>query len=321
LGKKRFESKFHGLLAVNKPQGMISKDVSRWLADKLGRLKLGHVGTLDPLAEGVLPILFGKATRLQDYLLDFKKTYEVTAKFGSQTTTLDSEGEVERSAPYHHVTIEMLEKAAKTMLGSIEQVPPIYSAVKYKGKALYDYARNGQADQVPLEELKRTVTIDRIKLHEYTDGVLRFDVTCHRGTYIRTLVKDIADKVDSCATLTKLIRTNASGIDVANAVSLDEIEQNIDEFQSLLVPVEDIDLGMERWRAEDEASQERLATGSQISVDAVSFIAGFAGAEASLPGGWAKPLVLLDKNGKAFGLGTAKNDGSGRITVNMKRGL
>jgi tRNA pseudouridine55 synthase len=118
---------YHGMLIVNKPYGMISKDVSRWLTKRLGRLRLGHVGTLDPLAEGVLPILFGKATRLQDHLLDLDKGYQFDVTFGKETDTLDLEGDVVKEALFNHITAEQLIGISKKLLGPIEQIPPIYS--------------------------------------------------------------------------------------------------------------------------------------------------------------------------------------------------
>jgi len=111
LKAKAEQNKYNGLLAVNKPRGTISKDVSRWLVDKLGRVRLGHVGTLDPNAEGVLPILFGRATRLQDYLLELPKVYEFEVEFGRETDTLDCEGEIVAEAPWEHLTIELIAEA------------------------------------------------------------------------------------------------------------------------------------------------------------------------------------------------------------------
>ena len=118
-----------GLLGVHKPSGIVSKDVSRWLEKRLGKLKLGHVGTLDPLASGVLPLLFGQATRLQDFLLEIPKTYECTVELGYETDTLDSDGQIVETAPYEHVTLTQLQETAKSFVGRIKQVPPLYSAV------------------------------------------------------------------------------------------------------------------------------------------------------------------------------------------------
>src|SRR5690606_14945083 len=121
----------NGLLVVNKPEGMVSKDVSRWLEKRMGRMRLGHVGTLDPAASGVLPILLGRATRLQDYLLDLPKSYEFDIAFGTETDTLDREGTVVQTAAFDHVTEDLLRQAMAKFVGDIEQLPPLYSAVKY----------------------------------------------------------------------------------------------------------------------------------------------------------------------------------------------
>ena len=130
-----------GVLPIHKPRGMTSKDVSRVLQRILGRVKMGHVGTLDPDAEGVLPVLFGAATRVQDLLLNSPKTYFCIVFLGETTDSLDREGTVTATAPWEHVTLAAAREAATAFLGPIEQVPPAFSAVKYQGKALYTYAR------------------------------------------------------------------------------------------------------------------------------------------------------------------------------------
>ena len=163
---------------VNKPANISSKDVSRWLIKRLGKLQIGHVGTLDPFAEGVLPILLGKATRLQDYLLHTTKIYEFDLQFGEETNTLDRDGQIIRKMEYDHLTNEMLENFCKTTLGPWEQRTPIYSAVKYKGRALYQYARSGRAEEIPEDTLRRTVFIHGLELLKFDIeagiGVLRF---------------------------------------------------------------------------------------------------------------------------------------------------
>ena len=124
---------------------MVSKDISRWLVRRLGKLKLGHVGTLDPAASGVLPVLLGRATRLQDYLLDMPKTYEFDIRFGSETDTLDLDGQVIRETAWEHITEAQLRTAIGAFIGDIVQTPPIYSAIKYKGKPLYAFAKDAKA--------------------------------------------------------------------------------------------------------------------------------------------------------------------------------
>lgn len=311
-----------GLLPVNKPTGMISKDVSRWLQKRLGKLHIGHVGTLDPAASGVLPILLGKATRLQDQMLDLPKTYEFEITFGSETDTLDVEGQKTRELPWEHITEAMLSAAIRDFIGEFEQTPPIFSAVKYKGKPLYDYARGGQADAVPLEELKRKVRVSRFDMVSFDGIKSSFSVTCSRGTYIRVLVKDVAEKVGSCGTLTRLVRTEAAGITVAQAYDLATIEERLGEFASLVVPIEQMDLGVSRWRTPSPVAASKLRGGQQVTLELAEFMNGIGERrDGDIPNSWSKPMMLLDDQGRALGMGTVRRHESGRVLVNMKRGL
>ena len=313
----------NGLLAVDKPAGVVSKDVSRWLVKRLGKLRLGHVGTLDPGASGVLPILLGRATRLQDYLLELPKSYDFDVTFGKETDTLDLDGQVVREAPSEHVTRAGLEEAIKRFIGDIEQTPPIYSAVKYKGKPLYDYARGGaEPDAVPLESLKRRVRVTRFELLDFRPGFGSFRVTCSKGTYVRSLAKDVAETVGSCGTLSRLVRTSAAGVDLSRSHGLERIEGQLDDVASLVVPVEEIDLGLAKWRSPGALVTARLRGGQQAVVDPSEYLEGVGpGGDGSLPGGWARPLLLLTEQGEAFGIGSVRRHESGRIVIVMKRGL
>lgn len=313
-----------GLLPVNKPAGVVSKDVSRWLVKRLGKVKLGHVGTLDPAASGVLPVLFGRATRLQDYLLELPKTYEFDITFGSETDTLDRDGKVLREAPFDHVTTQGLSDAIIDFIGDFDQTPPIYSAVKYKGKPLYDYARGpeGSAEQVPLDSLKRRVRVSRFDLLSYAGGIGSFRLTCSKGTYVRSLVRDVAEKVGSCGTLTRLVRTHASGLNLSTSYTLEEIEQRLGDFGSLVVPMERVDIGMTRWRCPSATVTARLRAGQQVVLEQPDFLSGLEeGAEQTPLAGWAKPVVLLSAEAQAFGIGSIRRQESGRINILMKRGL
>jgi tRNA pseudouridine55 synthase len=312
-----------GLLAVDKPTGLVSKDVSRWLVKRLGRLHIGHVGTLDPAASGVLPILLGRATRLQDHLLNLPKTYEFDITFGSETDTLDRDGTVRREAPWDHITEGGLVAAMKTFLGDIEQTPPMYSAVKYKGKPLYDYARSNQDEAVPLEALKRKVRVSDFDLLSYGKGVGSFRLTCSKGTYVRSLVKDVSEKVGSCGTLTRLVRTQAAGVRLGDAYSLETIEARLDTVRELVVPMEQIELDVPRWRASRPEVTARLATGQQAVIDLAEYEGGVTaspGTDASVTG-WARSVFLIKDSGEALGLGAVRRVESGRVAVVMKRGL
>ena len=318
---------FSGMLVVNKPRGMISKDVSRRLTRLLGKQKLGHVGTLDPNAEGVLPILFGGATRLQDFLLESPKTYQFQVTFGAETDSMDPDGEVVKTAPWSHLTSEILEHATKQFLGEIVQIPPIYSAVKFNGKPLYEYARGAQGDEVPLESLARKVLIHDFKFLDFADGVGHFEVTCSKGTYIRSLVKSLAESVGSCGTLTTLLRSAASGVTLADAVTLEQVEAGLEagleQFWDFLIPMSKIRLGLPQWVSSDDDVTARLRRGNGISLAPRDYLAAFADpmGVVSLPGSGRQGLMLLDPAGVAVGLGDAFLDQNGRITVSMRRGL
>lgn len=321
-GYNKGGKQFDGLLAIHKPIGMISKDVSRWLTKRVGKQKLGHVGTLDPGAEGVLPILLGRATRLQDFLLDMPKTYEFDLTLGTETDTLDTDGTVVATAAWEHVTHAQLAAAVSEFTGEFEQIPPVYSAVKYKGKALYEYARAGRGDEVPIAALARRVNVMSFELLAFQAGVATCRITCSRGTYVRVLVKDIAAKVGSCATLTRLVRVQAAGVRLADSVPLDQLESQLDQLENFLVPMDKIDLGMPRWRAMQKAWVERLMRGQVLVLTLADYLDGLAAGEGqAIPEGWAKPLLLQRESGRTFGMGSVRQQESGRVIISLRRGL
>lgn len=230
---------YHGGLAVHKPRGMISKDVSRFLQALIGRHhRMGHVGTLDPEAEGVLLLLLGRATRLQDHLLSLPKTYICDMQLGYETDTLDLDGRVVSREPWEHVEEDSLRHIMSDMQGKhLLQVPPLYSAVKFRGKALYSWAREGRENEIVWEGLGRTVWVDSLKFLSFKNGLLRFEVRCGKGTYIRVLARDIARSVASCGTVVRLVRTESSGLTLSQAHSPEEISDYIREHGFLAAPL------------------------------------------------------------------------------------
>ena len=197
-------------------------------------MKLGHVGTLDPMAEGVLPVLLGKATRLQDYLLDSKKVYEFDIEFGYETTTLDAEGEIVAKAEYSHVSKQKIDEACKSLVGVYVQTPPLYSAIKYKGKPLYEYAREGRSHEVPLDLLKKNVNVFSCVCTSFENNVATILVECSKGTYVRSLGQSIASRCGSLATTIRLLRKQSAGFDVDGCVSMSELESNPENFLNSL---------------------------------------------------------------------------------------
>ncbi|MFW7378039.1 MAG: tRNA pseudouridine(55) synthase TruB [Oligoflexus sp.] len=322
VARQRAKRQLHGLIPCYKPKGMVSKDVSRWFEERLGRIKLGHVGTLDPLAEGVLPILFGTATRLQDYLLDQAKTYEFEITFGQATTTMDLDGEVVEQMPYEHITAQALTEVCDDLTGDFYQTPPLYSAVKYQGKPLYEYAREGRSEEVPLASLSRTVQLHQLELLDFDAPRASFRVTCSKGTYVRVLATKISECVDSCGMVSGLIRSEAAGINLEQCWTIDQLESLGDDFGKAMIPVQRIQLDMPKWRVSDATLLSKLRMGQKMQVDMRFFEDGLAGQGSSRTTLRSLDrMLLVDPEGNSFGIGTASIQNTGRIAVVMRRGL
>ena len=311
-----------GLLLVYKPGGMTSKDVSRWFQSRFGKCKIGHVGTLDPLAEGLLPILLGKATRLQDFLLAGQKRYEFEITFGYSTTTLDTDGELVDHASYAEVSKESLEIVCSQMVGDFLQIPPMYSAIKFEGRPLYDYARKGQADKVPLESLKKLVKIFELTCLNYDQGKGRFQVLCSKGTYVRVLASTIAETLGTLGTISRLIRLASGSFESKGAWTLNELELNKDSIDQYIIPTNEIPYDIPVWRASEPALVDRLKMGQEMHVDMRSFESGLdqAGSQRAKISSLDR-MILFDNNGQSFGIGSATILNTGRIAVRMRRGL
>jgi len=311
-----------GLLLVYKPAGMTSKDVSRWFQQRIGKVKMGHVGTLDPLAEGLLPLLFGKATRIQDFLLAGTKAYEFDVGFGVATDTLDADGQVVAHAPKDHITEEQLQKICASMQGEFMQVPPMYSAIKFQGKPLYEYARQGKADQVPLQLLRKIVQIFELKCLRFVDGVGTFQIRCSKGTYVRVISASIGEQAGSLGTVTRLLRLASGDLSVEKSFTLDQLEKSLEDLNEHIIPIQDINLAIPSWRALDTALVERLKMGQEMQVEMKSFECGLTHdgvRRATIRS--LDHVILIDDNGKSFGIGSAHVMNTGRIAVRMKRGL
>jgi tRNA pseudouridine55 synthase len=208
----------HGVLLLDKPLGLSSNDALQ-KAKRLYRAeKAGHTGTLDPLATGLLPLCFGAATKFSQVSLDADKAYRATLRLGQRTRTGDAEGEVIEERPVR-VDREAIEAVAAACTGEIDQLPPMYSALKHEGRALYDYARAG----IEIERTPRRVQIHRIEIVEWQAERLVLDVSCSKGTYIRTLAEDIGESLGCGAHLSALRRTGSGALDLADAVTLEQL--------------------------------------------------------------------------------------------------
>ena len=202
-----------GILLIDKSSGPTSFDIVRTVRKRAGTRRVGHAGTLDPLASGLLAVCLGQGTKLVPYLMDGDKRYTVTVALGQETDTLDSEGEVVREAPVPIFDRADIRRAAASFVGMIPQVPPAYSAIKRDGEALYKKARRGEA--VAIEP--RTVRIDAIDVIAISRERISLDVTCGKGTYIRSLARDIAVSLGTVGHVTALRRTASSGFAVGDA--------------------------------------------------------------------------------------------------------
>nr|WP_288665564.1 tRNA pseudouridine(55) synthase TruB [uncultured Dorea sp.] len=226
----------HGIINVYKEKGFTSHDVVAKLRGIVGQKKIGHTGTLDPDATGVLPVCLGKATKLCDLLTDKNKTYEAVLLLGKATDTQDITGEVLEEKSTEALTEEKVREAIEGFIGDYEQIPPMYSALKVNGKKLYELAREGKV----IERKARPVKILDIQILEIDLPKVRMEVSCSKGTYIRTLCHDIGEKLGCGGCMESLIRTRVSTFRIEDAKTLDEIEALKQEgkLAELLVPID-----------------------------------------------------------------------------------
>lgn len=232
-----------GILLINKPKGYSSHDVVNILRKKLNIKKIGHTGTLDPNATGVLPILIGNSTKISKYLIKHDKTYIATLKLGIQTSTADIVGDIVKKDENVYIklnkNIKNIDEILKSFIGEQMQIPPMYSAIKINGKKLYEYAR--KKEKIEIKERKIEIyNINKIKVDEKALEII-FEVSCSKGTYIRTLCENIAQKLDTVGTLKELERTKVNEFNINQSIKLEDLEKmdlkNIEEY---IINVEDI---------------------------------------------------------------------------------
>ncbi|MDC8785208.1 tRNA pseudouridine(55) synthase TruB [Roseateles koreensis] len=253
----------HGVLLLDKPIGWSSNDALQKVKWLLRAEKAGHTGTLDPLATGLLPLCFGAGTKFSQISLDADKSYLATLKLGATTTTGDLEGEVLETRPVQ-VTREQIEAACAQLRGEIDQVPPMYSALKHEGRPLYEYARAG----IVIERPSRRVTIHALDIIDWQDDRLTLSVRCSKGTYVRTLAEDLGRLLGCGAHLSALRRTAAGPVSVNDAISLDALAALTEtERESMLRPPDSLLADWPEVRlAQDEAA--RFLTGLRRRVNA-----------------------------------------------------
>lgn len=224
-----------GIIVINKEKEYTSHDVVAKLKKKLNISKVGHTGTLDPNATGVLPILIGKGTKFSKYLINHDKIYEVELELGKKTDTADIEGKVieEKEVDEEYVNKNLLQ-VLESFIGKQEQMPPMYSAIKKNGKKLYEYARAGE--KVEIEA--RKIEIYKIDLNKYNKNIISFVVSCSKGTYIRSLCEDIAEKLNTVGYMKNLKRLQVGEFNIRDAVYIDDIDlKNVNDY---LITLEEI---------------------------------------------------------------------------------
>ncbi len=261
----------NGIINIFKPEGITSNGVVNAIKRLTGEKKIGHIGTLDPLAKGILPLFLGKYTKLISHCNQETKTYRAIATLGATSTTLDREGEIETVQIPEECTPKKIEETLHTFVGESEQIPPMYSAVKIKGKKLYQLARKG----LEVEREPRLITLLQIRLLDSDLPDFSFEVTCSKGTYIRTLVDDIAKKLGTRAYLKDLTRTacgkiftekNALGLEDAKKMDKSDLQRKFIDPKYILYDWHEV-------RIDSAKLQRHISQGRTIpvSLDQISF--------------------------------------------------
>jgi tRNA pseudouridine55 synthase len=250
-----------GVLLLDKPRGLTSQQAVSRAKRLLNARKAGHTGTLDPLADGLLPIGLGEATKFSQFLLDADKCYLATLRLGTTTTTGDAEGAIIKELPVA-VTPEQLTAVLPRFIGPQQQIPPMHAAIKVAGKPLYAYARVGET----IVREPRSIIINDIQIIDYKDIFFKLRVSCSKGTYIRVLAEDIGAALGCGAHLTALTREAAGGLDLANALSLDDLEaMPLPQRLERLLPADTFALSLPRLELSAEG-QRRLVTGQRVGL-------------------------------------------------------
>ena len=248
-----------GVIIINKPKGYTSHDVVNIVRKQLNMKKVGHTGTLDPNATGVLPILVGQATKISKYLVEHKKTYIATIELGEKRDTGDSEGNIiESDYNVKEFDISIIKQVLQSFLGKQKQIPPMYSAIKVNGKKLYEYARSGQEVKVESREIE----IYRIELIEYKNNRIEFEVECSKGTYIRTLCENIAEKLGTIGYMKELQRKSFDKFKIEDSIKLEELSK--DEAQKRIITIENIFKDKEKIYLNDKGA-ELFLNGVQLT--------------------------------------------------------
>ena len=282
-----------GILLLDKPVGFSSNKALQNVRYLFEANKAGHTGSLDPLASGLLPICFGEATKFSNYLLDASKSYRACCQFGKTTSTGDTEGDIISVSPVQ-VDAGDIQRVLARLTGKVDQIPPMYSAVKHKGQRLYKLARQGKV----IDRSPRQIKIYSLEMISFSDNTLEFDVHCSKGTYIRTLAEDIGKALGCGAFLAKLERTGVHPFWENVCYSLDQLrdiaEQGLDSLDRCLLPVNSALADLPEFIL-DSLTVSYLKQGRAVQTNS-----------AIRPG----LLNLVGENGQFIGIGEVDSDGS-----------
>ncbi len=294
MKQKREYRQITGVLLLDKPIGISSNQALQHAKRIFNAKKAGHTGSLDVLATGLLPICFGRATKFTQFLLNADKYYKVTACLGKHTTTGDAEGEILETKPISHINEAFLNEVLAKFRGKIQQIPPMFSALKHHGKPLYQLARQG----IEIDREPRFVHINKLTLLEWNNEDLTLEVHCSKGTYIRTLIDDIGKALGCGAYVTMLRRIGAGSYNISDALTLDQLQEiydqsNFDGIDAHVLPIESMLRHLSALLLSDAQIQLlKIGRSLTLSIDQTGL------------------FRLIDKNNRFLGLGKIDGNGS-----------
>ncbi|HKZ22509.1 MAG TPA: tRNA pseudouridine(55) synthase TruB [candidate division Zixibacteria bacterium] len=284
-------TRYEGGLVINKPTGITSHDTLDKLRNLLPETSIGHTGTLDPQAEGVLFAILGKATKISSFIENWDKEYLAKIKLGIRTDTYDLEGKILEAVEEIQVTESDIKESVGSLVGEISQTPPVYSAIKYKGKKLYEYARAG----VEVKPEKRKVTIKNLEIVHINIPYIELKINCSKGTYIRSIANDIGEKLGCGAVLTSLVRTKAGPYNLEQALTLEKVEEICDQnkISDYIIPISEILKDLARIVVE-EGCEKRIKNGMELKRENLTSVGNFKSGET---------VKVMNSNGEVLALG------------------
>ncbi|MCB9480805.1 MAG: tRNA pseudouridine(55) synthase TruB [Desulfobacteraceae bacterium] len=257
----------NGIILLNKPEDLSSNTAVNIVKKIFSSKKAGHTGTLDPFAEGLLPVCINKGTKIVRYLMDKDKEYTGTIRLGSETDTLDKTGKITDTGKIPELTPELIENAMKKFRGTISQVPPAYSALKHNGIPLYKYARNGEI----IEKKPRHINIYKLETIFFDHDILKIKVKCSKGTYIRSLASDLARELGTFGHLEELTRTKSGSFDLENAFTLEALrkKQENNQLEDCIINIEDATSFLKTIQI-DTKTEQAVSNGKKINLNDIS---------------------------------------------------